>query len=463
MSGWFDQLQQASFRGVPFGVLGAEGKFGRRVALHQYPNRDKPYVEDMGRSTRKITLTGFLVENSLVYGGGGVLSQRDAMVAAAETAGKGTLVHPTLGQLQVNVPDGGLTVSEKWDQGRYFEIGFTFIESGDRLFPTVTQTTPNALGSLADGLDLSAGLDFVSHMLNAVNLGQGVVNGILSLGSSVVGTVYSTVGGFIRSVVAVAQDATGLFNLASMLTGQNFGRFVNGSVSSAFNGIGVNASAPFTITSLESEGAQSRATVSSAAATLAGAANGLDAGSTPTFVAAAQGLTASLSTAIVNPADAVRLFGSLATYTPVTNANPGQLGAAQNIAQTSTAALLRRAALGALARAAAVYQPSSWDDAVNVRNTITGYLDAEILIAGDTGDDRSYGALRALRQMIVGVLNQAGTGLPRLQRFAFNASLPALTLAERMYGDASRSEQLVAQAAPVHPAFMPVSFQALAS
>lgn len=127
MSGWFDQLQQASFRGVPFGVLGSDGKFGRRVALHQYPNRDKPYVEDMGRSTRKISLTGFLIENSLVYGGGGVLSQRDAMVAAAETAGKGTLVHPTLGQLQVNVPDGGLTVSEKWDQGRYFEIGFTFI------------------------------------------------------------------------------------------------------------------------------------------------------------------------------------------------------------------------------------------------------------------------------------------------------------------------------------------------
>lgn len=299
-------------------------------------------------------------------------------------------------------------------------------------------------------------------MLNAVNLGQGVVNGILSLGSSVVGTVYSTVGGFIRSVAAVAQDATGLFNLASMLTGQNFGRFVNGSVSSAFNGIGVNANAPFTLTSLESEGAQSRAEVATAAATLAGAANGLDAGSAPAFVAAAQGLTASLSSAIVKPADAVRLFGGLATYAPATAASPGQLGAAQGIAQAATAALLRRAALGALARAAAVYQPSSWDDAVSVRNTVTSYLDAEILIAGDAGDDGSYSALRALRQMTVAVLNQAGAGLPRLQQFAFNAALPALTLAERIYGDANRSGQLVAQAQPVHPAFMPTAFQALA-
>lgn len=444
-------------------MLGAEGKFGRRVALHEYPNRDKPYVEDMGRSTRKIQITGFLIENSLVYGGGDAFAQRDAIVAAAETAGKGTLVHPTLGELQVSVPDGGLTVSEKWDQGRYFEIGFTFIESGERQFPTVSQTTPDALSSLANSLDSAAGLDFISHMLNAVNLGQGVVFGVLSLGSSVVGTVYSTVGGFIRSVAAVAQDATGLFNLASMLTGQNFGRFVNGSVSSAFNGIGVNANAPFTITSLESEGAQSRSEVSAAAAALAGAANGLDAGSTPDFVVAAQGLTASLSNAIVNPSDAVRLFGSLATYTPAGNANPGQLGAAEAIAKNATAALLRRAALGALARAVATYQPNSWNDAVSIRNTVTGYMDAEILIAGDTGDDSSYGALRALRQMTVGVLNQAGAGLPRLQRFTFNQSLPALALAERIYGDASRSDQLVAQAVPIHPAFMPVSFQALAS
>lgn len=459
---WFDQLQQASFRGVPFGVQGAQGKFGRRVALHEYPNRDKPYVEDMGRSTRKITLTGFLVENSLVYGGGDVFAQRDAMVSAAETAGKGTLVHPTLGELQVSVPDGGLTVSERWDQGRYFELGFSFIESGDRLFPTVSATTPDALGSLANSLDLSAALDFISGVTRPLNLALGTVQGALSLGSAVEATVYSTVGGFIRQVASVAQDATGLFNLASALTGQNLGRFVNTSVSSAFSGVGVNATSPYTIASLESEGAQSRATVATASAALSDAADGLDAGSATTFVDAAQKLTASLSDAIVNPADAVRLFGSLATYQPADSASAGQMVTAQNVAQDATSALLRRAAIGALARAVAAYQPSSYDDAANVRGTVVGYMDAEILIAGNAGDDGSYGALRALRQMLVANLIQAGAGLPRLQRFAFNASLPALMLAEHIYGDAGRSEQLIAQAQPVHPAFMPVSFQALA-
>lgn len=460
---WFDQLQQASFRGVPFGVLSAQGKFGRRVAVHEYPNRDKPYVEDLGRSTRRITLTGFLVENSLIYGGGDVFAQRDAMVAAAETAGKGTLIHPTLGELQVSIPDGGLTVSEKWDQGRYFEIGLTFIESGERVFPAASETTSNALGSLADGLDLSAAQDFVSSVTRPLNLALGVIQGALSLGSAVEATVYSTVGGFIRLAGAVANDATGLFNLASLLTGQNLGRFVNTSINSAFSGTGMNATSPFTLTSLESEGAENRAAVAAASATLYDAANGLDAGSTATFVAAAQGLTAALYAAIVNPGDAVRLFGALATYQPGVNTAPGQVGAAQVVAQDATNALLRRAALGALARAVASYQPSSYDDAASVRSMVTAYMDSEILIAGDAGDDASYSALRALRQMLVANLIQAGAGLPRLQRFAFNASLPALTLAERIYGDASRSDQLIAQTVPVHPAFMPVNFQALAS
>jgi prophage DNA circulation protein len=37
---FFDQLQHASFGGVPFGVLGAEATFGRRQAVHQYPFKD---------------------------------------------------------------------------------------------------------------------------------------------------------------------------------------------------------------------------------------------------------------------------------------------------------------------------------------------------------------------------------------------------------------------------------------
>lgn len=49
-SGWRDRLHDASFRGVPFKVEEESAGTGRRVETHEYPNRDKPYTEDPGKS-----------------------------------------------------------------------------------------------------------------------------------------------------------------------------------------------------------------------------------------------------------------------------------------------------------------------------------------------------------------------------------------------------------------------------
>ncbi|HCS4673821.1 TPA: DNA circularization N-terminal domain-containing protein, partial [Escherichia coli] len=46
---WKDRLQDASFRGVPFKVEEESAGAGRRVETHEYPNRDKPYTEDLGK------------------------------------------------------------------------------------------------------------------------------------------------------------------------------------------------------------------------------------------------------------------------------------------------------------------------------------------------------------------------------------------------------------------------------
>lgn len=462
---WFDELQQASFRGVPFGVHGGDGRFGRRVAVHEYPMRDKPYIEDLGRSTRRINLTGFLIENSLVYGGGSALAQRDAMVAAAETAGPGTLIHPTLGQLTVSIPDGAMSVTERWDLGRVFEIGFSFIESGDRLFPSITSTTGSALDGLADALGLSSAADFVTSMTRSINLGLGMVQGVLSLGNAVVGTVVGVAADFAVLVGQASRDATSLVNLASLLTG-NYGRYVNANVSSAFAASRASSpfSSPVTIATLIAQGSEDRAAVASASGNLSAAAVALDASTVGAFPVVAQALPAALASAIVNPGDAIRLFASLSAYTPSLVINgAGQTQAAQIIAQAAAASLMRRAAIARLARSVTVYQPSSYDDAIAIRNAVAACIDAETLIAGDSGDDASYSALRALRQSVVAILSAAGNGLAHLRQFSFAAPLPSLALAERMYQDASRADQIVDQCNPVHPAFCPTTFRALAS
>ncbi|MFX9939048.1 DNA circularization N-terminal domain-containing protein, partial [Acinetobacter baumannii] len=58
---WRDQLRPASFRGVPFHVTQATGTFGRRSVTHEYPFRDLPYVEDLGRRARTLRIEALLL------------------------------------------------------------------------------------------------------------------------------------------------------------------------------------------------------------------------------------------------------------------------------------------------------------------------------------------------------------------------------------------------------------------
>lgn len=459
---WWDELQQASLNGVPFGVLGDEGRFGRRVAVHEYPMKDKPWVEDLGRATRRINLTGFLIENSLAYGGGDVLAQRDALVAAAETEGTATLVHPTLGRLSVTVPEDGLTVAERWDAGRYMEIRLSVIESGRRVFPSSGVAGNSLLASLASALGLSAAQDFVDTVMRDVNLGLGVVHGVLSLGQSVVSAVVAVVADVNVIAGQISRDATSLFNLGSLLTG-DYGRYVNANVTSAFVPAKVNSGLPWTMPALTAAAAEGRQDVQIAADALTLAANDLDASTVTAFPNAVQGLMTATAGVIGNPGDAINRFQALASYQAPTVPGTGQVSQAAQIAADATAALVRRMALGVIGASAADYAPSSYNDAATVRTQVDVSIDAEVLVAGDDGDDASYSALRALRQGVVASLATVGATLAPLRLVTLGNPWPALAAAQMLYQDASRSDQLIVQADPIHPAFMPVRFEALAS
>ena len=70
--------------------------------------------------------------------------------------------------------------------------------------------------------------------------------------------------------------------------------------------------------------------------------------------------------------------------------------------------MLRRSALVELARASAEYEPASFDDAVATRDQVTRLLDTEIQLAGDTGEDAVYQALREVRQAVVQDMDTRG-------------------------------------------------------
>jgi prophage DNA circulation protein len=109
------------------------------------------------------------------------------------------------------------------------------------------------------------------------------------------------------------------------------------------------------------------------------------------------------------------------------------------------------------------YQPSSADDASAMRDRITAFIDNEIETAGDQGEDDVYTALRTLRQAVVADLDTRGSGLATVETFTFGTTLPSLMLANRLYRDATRADELVAQANPIHPAFVGPTITALSS
>jgi prophage DNA circulation protein len=153
-STWWQQLQPGSWRGVGFVMDAAELKTGRRVAMHEYPYRDTVWPEDLGRLPRRFSFQAFLV-------GDDVYQQRDAMVEACEQPGEGTLVHPTFGSVECVLVD--FTTTDRRERGRMVEIAFSFVVSGDILFPTTALATGAQVGALAGGLNEASAADLYSR------------------------------------------------------------------------------------------------------------------------------------------------------------------------------------------------------------------------------------------------------------------------------------------------------------
>jgi prophage DNA circulation protein len=184
--------------------------------------------------------------------------------------------------------------------------------------------------------------------------------------------------------------------------------------------------------------------------------------STPNdFAAAAQALAAAVYRASVDPADAIRILSSLSDFTPGDTTGSSAIGTAMATMQRASGDLFRRAAVVALARASSDYQPASAADAVVVRTAVCDALDREIEIAGDQGEDAAFNAMRRLRAAVVKDLTARGAGLPDQAMIQSMAPVPAPVLAQKLYWDAGRGDELVAVSDCVHPAFLPVSFSAL--
>ncbi len=140
---WRARLRPASWRGVPFYVDEASGEVGRRLQMHEYPQRDEPWAEDLGRAQRTWNVTGYVL-------GPGYMGTRDRLISACEQRGPGTLVHPYLGALQVVCERFRYT--ERDEEGGICRFQLSFAEPGTAGMPLARRAAGAAVRAAAGGL-----------------------------------------------------------------------------------------------------------------------------------------------------------------------------------------------------------------------------------------------------------------------------------------------------------------------
>jgi prophage DNA circulation protein len=84
-------------------------------------------------------------------------------------------------------------------------------------------------------------------------------------------------------------------------------------------------------------------------------------------------------------------------------------------------------------------------------------------IAADDMDQATFMALIELDAAVTHFLVTTARPLPRMVGYQFAAALPSLVIAYRLYQDASRADQVVAENKIVHPAFCPAMGLALSA
>ena len=394
------QLRRASFRGVPFEVTSSNLSIGRRTQTFEYPQRDDPFTEDMGRSKRTIRITAFVV-------GYDYIARMKRLIAACERPGSGRLIHPWLGSMEVTPTDLSAPVFES---NRVASVSLTFVESGKLQYPnalldvgakclSAAQLLVNAeFDEFVKTFDLSGAQDFVKE---AVGLDlQGILNSETVQSVCDVFDLADELATLSHDVITLAEGgADALFNRVLDTYGlQGFASTVHAwtDVSHRFRSL---------TQSSELNSAKPQAVASRTTSERIEKAN-----------AAGQAMIRGLSVANMVVA-------------------ASEIGTSNDRLDASTPV-----------------QTAPYDDLIAVRNEILEAIDEESL---KVSSDPIYEALCESRSAVYEAITQRAENQARLVSFKPSSVLPALVLAYDYYGDASREAEIVGRNKIRHSGFVP--------
>lgn len=147
---WRDELLPAHFDGCMFHVESGAREGGRRIVVHEFPKRDIPYSEDMGRSATTFTVRGYCIVYPTDFRDfANPLYMRDYRVARnilqdrLDKSGPGTLQLPTYRPVKCVCQRYRMTEEQKL--GGYVVFDMQFVELGAPPFRPIEDTEEKML------------------------------------------------------------------------------------------------------------------------------------------------------------------------------------------------------------------------------------------------------------------------------------------------------------------------------
>lgn len=129
---WRDELMPAHFNGALFHVESGSIESGRRIVVHEFPKKDLPYSEDMGRKARNFSVRGYCIayphDTSIPLYVRDYRNPRNVLIAQLEAEGAGLLQLPTFPPLMVVCQS--YRVGEEQRFGGYCTFDMQFTEWG---------------------------------------------------------------------------------------------------------------------------------------------------------------------------------------------------------------------------------------------------------------------------------------------------------------------------------------------
>jgi prophage DNA circulation protein len=363
------------------------------------------------------------------------MAQRDRLIAALETAGPGTLMHPFRGELQVAVL-GDYSCEESTEQGGLARISVTFVESGATPRPDSQLVQGSTGNAAADALQADAVAEF-EEAFSVTGFASFVAEGAIASLQAATRSVYSAGG-----VLETGGTFGGLYSRLAgslqslILSPGNLAGSLLGLVRGLSSGFGNPLQALSAQMSLFGLGSRAKR-VAGSTAYLTPARAQVEANQRAIYTLIERAAVAeAVRLAVSKPASSATT--SSPTNTTVTSS------ASSVTASTSTTA-------DATPQRVAGIAFDNRDQAVQVRDQLLEELDRQQL---DASAER-YRPLAQLSAELVREMNRTAANLVPLTRVTPATTLPALLLAHRLYGDARQYEQIVSRNRLSHPGFVP--------